>query len=190
MHIDGGMCEYLSLPETHLFKAEGITLDEAAMAERGLEGVIADCPTARLALIAPDGTVHTGKVLSDQVDVVGPIKAGLVRLLAENGLTADDVKWSIDKAIKGDPSYIVDRVDVHYNVGHTKAAGADTAVIHELPAVVSFPEHAEMRVQSPLEISIQANTLGHSLETMPEGLEGAVSPQAMADLVAFLRSRN
>ena len=34
VHIDGGMCEYLSLPETHLFKAEGITLDEAAMVER------------------------------------------------------------------------------------------------------------------------------------------------------------
>ncbi len=37
------------------------------------------------------------------------------------------VKWNIEKAIKGDPNYIVDRVDVHYNVGHTKAAGADTS---------------------------------------------------------------
>lgn len=33
VHIDGGMCEYLSLPETHVFRAEGITLDEAAMVE-------------------------------------------------------------------------------------------------------------------------------------------------------------
>lgn len=33
VHIDGGMCEYLSLPETHLFRAEGISLDEAAMVE-------------------------------------------------------------------------------------------------------------------------------------------------------------
>ena len=33
VHVDGGMCEYLALPETHLFKAEGITLDEAAMVE-------------------------------------------------------------------------------------------------------------------------------------------------------------
>jgi len=37
------------------------------------------------------------------------------------------VKWNIDKAIKNAPDYIVDRVDVHYNVGHTKAAGADTS---------------------------------------------------------------
>ena len=33
VHIDGGMCEYLALPESALFKAEGITLDEAAMVE-------------------------------------------------------------------------------------------------------------------------------------------------------------
>ena len=33
VHIDGGMCEYLSLPETHLFPADGISLDEAAMVE-------------------------------------------------------------------------------------------------------------------------------------------------------------
>ncbi len=33
VHIDGGMCEYLALPEPVLFKAEGITLDEAAMVE-------------------------------------------------------------------------------------------------------------------------------------------------------------
>lgn len=37
------------------------------------------------------------------------------------------VKWNIDKAIQGKPDYIIDRVDVHYNVGHTKAAGADTS---------------------------------------------------------------
>ena len=37
------------------------------------------------------------------------------------------MKWNIDKAIRADPNYIVDRVDVHYNVGHTKAAGADTS---------------------------------------------------------------
>jgi nitrous-oxide reductase len=36
------------------------------------------------------------------------------------------VKWNIEKAIAGDPSYIVDRVDVHYNVGHTQAMLAET----------------------------------------------------------------
>jgi nitrous-oxide reductase len=37
------------------------------------------------------------------------------------------VKWDIEKAIRNTPDYIIDRVDVHYNVGHTKAAGADTS---------------------------------------------------------------
>ena len=37
------------------------------------------------------------------------------------------VKWNLNKAIEGKPDYVVDRVDVHYNVGHTKAAGADTS---------------------------------------------------------------
>jgi nitrous-oxide reductase len=37
------------------------------------------------------------------------------------------VKWNIEKAVKGERDYIVDRVDVHYNPGHTKAAHADTS---------------------------------------------------------------
>lgn len=36
------------------------------------------------------------------------------------------VKWNIEKAISGAPDYIVDRVDVHYNVGHTQATLAET----------------------------------------------------------------
>lgn len=36
------------------------------------------------------------------------------------------VKWNIAKAVAGDPTYIVDRVDVHYNVGHTQATLAET----------------------------------------------------------------
>jgi nitrous-oxide reductase len=36
------------------------------------------------------------------------------------------VKWNIDKAVAGAPDYIVDRVDVHYNIGHLQAAGGET----------------------------------------------------------------
>src|SRR5690349_23950101 len=54
-------------------------------------------------------------------------------------------------------------------------AGVANTVIHDLPAIVSFPQHAEFRVISPKEIAIQANTLGHSLETMPEGLSGELA---------------
>lgn len=33
VHIDGGMCEYMALPEAILFPADGISLDQAAMVE-------------------------------------------------------------------------------------------------------------------------------------------------------------
>jgi Peptidase family M28/PA domain len=59
-----------------------------------------------------------------------------------------------------------------YSRDAMRAAGVDAVAIHELPAVVSFPEHAELRVEAPVESAIQANTLGHSLETMPEGMQG------------------
>jgi nitrous-oxide reductase len=36
------------------------------------------------------------------------------------------VKWNIDAAVAGSPDYVVDRVDVHYNVGHTQATLAET----------------------------------------------------------------
>jgi hypothetical protein len=52
------------------------------------------------------------------------------------------------------------------------AAGVTGTTIHELTAIVSFPEHAEFRIEAPRTIAIEANTLGHSLETMPEGLSG------------------
>lgn len=70
-----------------------------------------------------------------------------------------------------------------YSRDAMRQSGAE-AVIHELPAIVSFPEHAEFRIESPTAIAIQANTLGHSLETMPEGISGElvyVGAGALAD---------
>ena len=45
-----------------------------------------------------------------------------------------------------------------------------TAKVHEMPGLVSFPEKAEMRVVAPRELSIEANTLGHSLPTLADGI--------------------
>ena len=44
------------------------------------------------------------------------------------------------------------------------------ARVHEMPGLVSFPEKAEMRVLAPIELSIEANTLGHSLPTLADGI--------------------
>ncbi|WP_226580371.1 M28 family peptidase [Acuticoccus sediminis] len=59
-----------------------------------------------------------------------------------------------------------------YSCAAMKEAGVADTRVHELPAIVSFPEHADFAVRSPAQISIQANTLGHSTLTMPEGITG------------------
>jgi hypothetical protein len=46
------------------------------------------------------------------------------------------------------------------------------ARIAEMPGLVSFPEKAQMRVLAPVEIAIEANTLGHSLATLADGIAG------------------
>lgn len=52
------------------------------------------------------------------------------------------------------------------------AVGLSESQVHELPALVSFPEHAEFRVDAPRQLTVQANTLGHSTETLADGLSG------------------
>jgi len=47
-----------------------------------------------------------------------------------------------------------------------------SARVHEMPGLVSFPEKGEMRVLAPMELAIEANTLGHSVPTLPDGISG------------------
>ena len=58
-----------------------------------------------------------------------------------------------------------------YSLEQLRAAGAE-ARMHELPGLVSFPEKGELRVLGPREIAIEANTLGHSVPTLPDGISG------------------
>jgi nitrous-oxide reductase len=77
-----------------------------------------------------DQVENTRDAIAGQPDVgLGPLHTTFDgRGNAFTSLFVDSqlVKWNIEKAIAGDPSYIVDRVDVHYNVGHTQATLAET----------------------------------------------------------------
>jgi hypothetical protein len=88
-------------------------------------------------------------------------------------VSAKNVRAHVEKIVRDIPHRAAGsqngRRMAEYSRDAMREAGAQ-AVIHELPAIVSFPEHAEFRVLAPKEIAIQANTLGHSLQTMPEGL--------------------
>ncbi|HUN70427.1 MAG TPA: M28 family peptidase [Burkholderiales bacterium] len=103
-------------------------------------------------------------------------------------VSARNVRAHVERIVKEIPHRAAGaengRRMAEYSRDAMKAAGVPDAAIHELPAIVSFPEHAEFRVQAPVEIAIQANTLGHSLETMPEGISGElvyVGAGALAD---------
>jgi hypothetical protein len=60
-----------------------------------------------------------------------------------------------------------------YSAASLRAAGVP-ATVHHVPGLVSFPEKAELRVLAPAELTIAANTLGHSTSTPPEGVTGAL----------------
>ena len=56
-----------------------------------------------------------------------------------------------------------------YSAAALRKAGV-AAAVHEMPGLVSFPDKAEMRVLAPVELAIEANTLGHSVPTLPDGI--------------------
>lgn len=58
-----------------------------------------------------------------------------------------------------------------YSCESLQKFGVDARVV-SLPGLVSFPQEAECRVTEPMEITIPANTLGHSVETPQEGMSG------------------
>lgn len=58
-----------------------------------------------------------------------------------------------------------------FSLQSLRRVGVTDAAILELPAIVSFPEHADFRLLGDDGREITANTLGHSTLTGPEGIE-------------------
>lgn len=92
-----------------------------------------------------------------------------------SAVSADNVKAHVEKITSEIPSRLAGSPNGRRMAEYSAAALADvgvTAQIHELPGLVSFPEKGELRVIAPIEIAIEANTLGHSVPTLSDGISG------------------
>ena len=93
----------------------------------------------------------------------------------ETELSAANVRNHVERIVREIPSRLAGsengRRMAEYSADALRSAGLE-AQVHELPAIVSFPGPAEFRVLAPVEMAIQANTLGHSLPTAEDGVSG------------------
>jgi hypothetical protein len=90
-------------------------------------------------------------------------------------VSVDEVRAHIEHITTQIPSRLAGSENAkrmaEYSAAALKKAGV-AAEIFEMPGLVSFPQQAEMRVLAPTEFSIEANTLGHSVPTLADGLSG------------------
>lgn len=91
-------------------------------------------------------------------------------------VSADRVRSDVERIVTEIPHRAAGSVNgrrmAEYSRDALMTAGVANTRIHELHALVSFPEHADFRLETPRTVSIPANTLGHSIETLPEGIRG------------------
>lgn len=71
-----------------------------------------------------------------------------------------------------------------YSAAALTTAGVE-ARVDEMPGLVSFPEKGAMRVVAPAELAIEANTLGHSVPTAPEGISAELIDVASGAFSAY-----
>jgi Peptidase family M28 len=90
-------------------------------------------------------------------------------------VSVDNIRRHVEYITTQIPSRLAGSVNARrmaeYSLQALRDAGVD-ARIHEIPGLVSYPDKAELRVLAPREIAIEANTLGHSVPTLPDGLSG------------------
>lgn len=92
-----------------------------------------------------------------------------------NALNPDNVRAHVEHICDKIPSRLAgsenQRRMAEYSAKTLREAGIPVTV-HTLPGLVSYPDKAEFKVLSPVELTIEANTLGHSTQTPPGGVQG------------------
>jgi hypothetical protein len=90
-----------------------------------------------------------------------------------SAVSADEVRAHVEHITTQIPSRLAGsengRRMAEYSASALKKSGV-SAQVFELPGLVSFPGPAQVRVLSPTDVAFDANTLGHSLPTLADGL--------------------
>jgi nitrous-oxide reductase len=102
-------------------------------------------------------------------------------------LDSQVVKWNIAKAVEGSADYIVDRIDVHYNIGHLQASGGETMkptgdfllALNKLSKDQYLPVGPDMpEAQELIDISGEKMVMLSSFPTPPEPHDAVFMPAA------------
>ena len=92
-------------------------------------------------------------------------------------VSADNVRKHIEHITTQIPSRLAGSVNAkrmaEYSRDALLAEGIPAQCI-EMPGLVSFPDKGELLVQWPREVAIEANTLGHSVPTLADGISAEV----------------
>src|SRR5258706_309852 len=92
-----------------------------------------------------------------------------------DAVSVDNIRQHVEHIVTHIPSRLAGsenaRRMAEYSAEALRKAGVASQV-YPIPAIVSFPGPAEMRVEAPTTLAIQANTLGHSLATLDDGITG------------------
>jgi nitrous-oxide reductase len=98
------------------------------------------------------------------------------------------VKWNVDKAVAGADDYIVDRINVHYNIGHIQASGGETMAptgdfllaLNKLSKDQYLPVGPDMpEAQELIDISGEKMRMLAAFPTPPEPHDAVFMPAAL-----------
>ena len=90
-------------------------------------------------------------------------------------LSVDNIRKHVRHIVETMPSRLAGSPNAArmaaYSAAQLEGAGV-AARIETIPGLVSFPREAELTILAPEPKALPANTFGHSVETIPEGVSG------------------
>jgi len=95
--------------------------------------------------------------------------------IVTSAVSAKEVRAHVEHITTAIPSRLAGSENARRMAEYSAAAlgkAGVAATIFEMPGLVSFPDKAELRVLAPTEFAIDANTLGHSVPTLADGIAG------------------